>query len=1315
MPYIGRDLNRGNYLKIDDISSSFNSSTTTFNLTVGGSAFTPGSAFAILVSVGGVIQEPESAYQVNNSEITFANAPTAQDSFFCIALGVALGIGVPGNGTVNGTQMAKPFNYDGFFYLNDSSNRVGINSSIPTAALDVDGIIKASSFTGGSGGINVGVGTFTGLDVNGNGDISGNLVLGGDLTVNGTTSTIDTNLIGVDRVEVGANSSTIAGIAVTQSGTADLVRLYDGASQVVTIDDEGNVGINSTVPTQKLDIIGNIKAGGDINFPTSMDSTESGGVAVQRFWSTGTITNGNVYKCGRWNEGEAAVQLLINVRSETGGHSGTATYLWQGGFLPIGGYGVTRLFPLTSGNGHGDGPDDGLNTGGFGVLIKQYDNYTFEVWVYVPSGKSNKALKVAVTELNRGNNFTDISTSAAIPSVNAGYHNSLKTTAIQKLYFKDNHYAYFGDSQDLQLWHSGSHSYIKDAGTGSLLIQGNQIALQDTGGNNHIITNAGTDVQLYYDFANNSTPKLKTTSTGAQIDTILSLYGTAGNPGRLRLQEGGAISEIIGTRNSDANSDLQFKTEMGDGTQVRAKINYSGDFVVPSNKVGIGTDNPGQALEVYGTGTSTVAEVNGTGRYRGFEIHEAGTRKAYFFHDATNNEAILNTAEPTLQFHIGDTPVMKLDSNGDLVFKDGSAQGNSLSSKITVTDSSNNIQYEIGMLSTSNEDLYFSNSRNSNIRFRTQGNTRWKIDGTGHLLPETAGAVNIGSASAEIGDVYLGSSKFLYFGDNQNLQIHHTNGGGGQSYIKNKTGDLTFLTTDTGEFAAQFRQHSSVDLYYDHSKKFATSGIGVTVFGEVAASQDYPITKPVLDFNFAAEKKLDPRFQFTRESIATFIDKKGIVRYSSENQPRFDHHPTSGVSLGLLLEREQQNYQEYSVLMSQSNIKNNITVTDNFAISPDGTQNASKIVNATSNNAQTNIAWNGASVASGSYAMWSIWVKSEETSCILQFFSNTYIFGADRINIELADGTYDGTSASSTFRFHIEKYPNKWWRISVGGNGVNSAGGWYVGVVDSKTAARGATCGSATNKTWFAWGVQEEISIHSRIATSYIPTNGAAVLRKGDRATMDGDDFDDFFDRFQGTIVNEHSNALQSMEGGGSGWEFNNDQLQVNLISQTGSGYAHSHYPGCQASVFGDRNSGGSGGSGSPGTDYLQVYGPNSTIVNGGIQNGAANSGYGRYPGNTGGVPDYTRYYRTWTDAMSYDLTPSTNVLRTATGGATTEGTNTQSISLANVSKFELGNDATDLLYSNFYGRIKRWVYYDKVLPLSQLANLTSQLPQSYL
>ena len=235
MPYIGRDLNRGNYLKLDDISSSFNSSTKTFNLTVGGSAFTPGSAFSILVSVGGVIQEPESAYQVNNSEITFANAPTAQDGFFCIALGVPLGIGVPGNGTVNGPQIAKPFNYDGFFYLNDANNRVGINSSIPTSALDVSGTIKASTFSGpvvGNTNNTSGISTFYDLRVSNN------------LTVEGATTTLDTNLIGVDRIEVGANSNTVVGVAITQSGSADILNLYDGSTEVFSVADGGVLSIN---------------------------------------------------------------------------------------------------------------------------------------------------------------------------------------------------------------------------------------------------------------------------------------------------------------------------------------------------------------------------------------------------------------------------------------------------------------------------------------------------------------------------------------------------------------------------------------------------------------------------------------------------------------------------------------------------------------------------------------------------------------------------------------------------------------------------------------------------------------------------------------------------------------------------------------------------------------------------------------------------------------------------------------------------------------------------------------------------------------
>jgi len=120
----------------------------------------------------------------------------------------------------------------------------------------VTGILTATSFSGG-GGISAGVVTCTGLDLNGNGDVSGNFVIGGDLTVNGTTTTLDTNLIDVDKIEVTTAGTNVA-VAVTHNGTGDLVRLYDGTSQVVTVDDEGKVGIGSAIPSQKLDVLGTL-------------------------------------------------------------------------------------------------------------------------------------------------------------------------------------------------------------------------------------------------------------------------------------------------------------------------------------------------------------------------------------------------------------------------------------------------------------------------------------------------------------------------------------------------------------------------------------------------------------------------------------------------------------------------------------------------------------------------------------------------------------------------------------------------------------------------------------------------------------------------------------------------------------------------------------------------------------------------------------------------------------------------------------------------------------------------------------------------
>ena len=137
MPYLGRELTTGNYLKLDDISSQFNGSTTTFQLKSGGSDFFPGSSFSLLVSVAGVIQEADSAYQINNNEITFATAPGASDDAFIIVLGLALGIGVPGDGTVGLNQ------------LQDNA-KLGISTSNSnnTSTVSVGGGVTSLNFAG---------------------------------------------------------------------------------------------------------------------------------------------------------------------------------------------------------------------------------------------------------------------------------------------------------------------------------------------------------------------------------------------------------------------------------------------------------------------------------------------------------------------------------------------------------------------------------------------------------------------------------------------------------------------------------------------------------------------------------------------------------------------------------------------------------------------------------------------------------------------------------------------------------------------------------------------------------------------------------------------------------------------------------------------------------------------------------------------------------------------------------------------------------------------------------------------------------------
>ena len=91
--------------------------------------------------------------------------------------------------------------------------------------------------------------------------------------------------------------------------------------------------------------------------------------------------------------------------------------------------------------------------------------------------------------------------------------------------FGDNDRAYFGDGTDLQVYHSGSHSYVVESGTGALIVNSNELVIKNAADNEDVAKfiqgNASTSgVELYF----GNSKKFNTTNTGAVVTGICLLY-----------------------------------------------------------------------------------------------------------------------------------------------------------------------------------------------------------------------------------------------------------------------------------------------------------------------------------------------------------------------------------------------------------------------------------------------------------------------------------------------------------------------------------------------------------------------------------------------------------------------------------------------------------------------------------------------------------------------------------------------------------------------------------------------------------------------
>jgi hypothetical protein len=212
-------------------------------------------------------------------------------------------------------------------------------------------------------------------------------------------------------------------------------------------------------------------------------------------------------------------------------------------------------------------------------------------------------------------------------------------------------------------------------------------------------------------------------------------------------------------------------------------------------------------------------------------------------------------------------------------------------------------------------------------------------------------------------------------------------------------------------------------------------------------------------------------FTYTGFGKGTRVNKEGLIEVVENDRPRIDYKDSEdGV---FLLEKAATNLYPYSNDTSTW-VKSSVNVTKDYAISPDGTQNAFRAAFSSS----TGSLYINALGTTGVNNTLSVWAKSNNgSSNKFRFFGNGYISISD---------DYIATEEWQRFEFTYS----------------------CTNVTSGLTNASD----SATNDILF-YGFQHEVNSH---ATSYIPTQGTSQTRVQETASGSGNS--EVFNSEQGVL-----------------------------------------------------------------------------------------------------------------------------------------------------------------------------------------------------
>jgi hypothetical protein len=242
---------------------------------------------------------------------------------------------------------------------------------------------------------------------------------------------------------------------------------------------------------------------------------------------------------------------------------------------------------------------------------------------------------------------------------------------------------------------------------------------------------------------------------------------------------------------------------------------------------------------------------------------------------------------------------------------------------------------------------------------------------------------------------------------------------------------------------------------------------------------------PSLDLRFADNKSLVDAVTgaslvtFTRASSGTYTDSAGVLQTAATDVPRFDHNPTTGESLGLLVEEQRTNLLLRSEDFSTTWVRFNVNASSNAILAPDGTLTADKL---TENDAD-NFHRIRQGITSGVTGVFSVFLKAAERTRVNLGTSDTNLIAGFDLS---AGSVVSGTGS-------IEPFGDGWYRCSISATFTTSGPFLLLRNSSSEFYTGDGTSGI------YLWGAQLEAGA---FPTSYIPTTGATATRNASLADL---------------------------------------------------------------------------------------------------------------------------------------------------------------------------------------------------------------------